>query len=192
LAHTPVDHGIEEFDERQVVELARRGDRGALSALYEYFFPRVYRYVAARLNSTEDAEDVTTEVFLRVIDNLHTFRWRGAPFGAWVFRIAHNEVISFVRRQQSRPGLLSIADDFPDIAGGEDHTELIERQIVVEEIRVAAQRLPEAQRQVVALRFGAGLSVAETAQALNKTENNVKVLQHKAIARLQQWVRKDE
>jgi len=192
LASTPVDKGIEKFDEHRVVELARRGDRSALADLYEYYFPRVYRYVAARLASTEDAEDVTTEVFLRVIDKLHTFRWRGAPFGAWVFRIAHNEVVSFVRRQKSRPGLLSLPEDFSEIIGEPDHAEAVERQFQIEEIRQASHRLPDAQRDVIALRFGSGLSTAETAMALGKTENTVKVLQHKGIARLRQWIRKDE
>lgn len=192
MAKSPVYQGTEEFDERQVVELAQRGDRGALSALYEYYSPRVYRYVAARLTSIEDAEDVTTEIFLRVIDKLHSFRWKGVPFGAWLFRIAHNEVVSFVRRQKTRPGIVNMGDDIPDVIGDSDHAEAVERQSDLEEIRKAAERLPEAQRQVISLRFGAGLSVAETAQALAKTENTVKVLQHKAVARLRQWVRKEQ
>jgi len=191
LAKTPVYRGTDEFDERHIVELAQRGDRSALSAIYEVYQPRVYRYVAARLASIEDAEDVTTEIFLRVIDKLHTFRWRGIPFGAWLFRIAHNEVVSFIRRQRSRPAPLPIGEEIVESMGEPDHTEAVERRFQLEEVRLAAQHLSEAQRQVLALRFGAGLTVAETAQALSKTENTVKVLQHKAVARLRQWVRKE-
>jgi RNA polymerase sigma-70 factor (ECF subfamily) len=186
LTHTPVDELVPEFDEYAIVEAARRGQQDALSRLYEHYFPKVYRYVASRLPSTEDAEDVTEEIFLRIIHNIGGFTWRGLPFGAWVFRIARNEVVSHVRRQKVRGAHTELSEHLPDPSP--DHTLAIETQFTMEMVRAATEKLPEAQRQVISLRFGAGLSVAETAQALNKTENNVKVLQHKAIAKLQQMV----
>ncbi len=158
----------------------------ALSRLYEHYFPKVFRYVNSRLAAAEDAEDVTEEIFLRVIHNLGSFTWRGLPFGAWLFRIARNEVVSHVRKQKTRAPSAELTEFIPDPS--QDHTLVIEQQMTVAMIREAAERLPEAQRQVIALRFGAGLTVAETAQALKKTENNVKVLQHKAIAKLQTMV----
>ena len=183
LANVTVDALAPEFDEFTVVEAAKRGEQDALSALYEHYFPRVYRYVAARLASTEDAEDVTEEIFLRIIDNIGGFSWRGLPFGAWVFRIARNEIVSHVRRLKVRGATAQLSEFIPDHA--RDHTEIVELELTMQGVRKAMEKLPEAQRQVVALRFGSGLSVAETAQALKKTENNVKVLQHKAIAKLQ-------
>jgi RNA polymerase sigma-70 factor (ECF subfamily) len=176
-----------EFDEKAIVDAAQRGDQAALSALYDHYFPRVYRYVATRLSSTEDAEDVTTEIFLRIIQNLRSFTWRGLPFGAWVFRIARNEVVSHVRRQKVRSTTAQLTEYIQDPSP--DHVDQLVASMTVATIRQAAEKLPEAQRQVIALRFGAGLSVAETAQSLGKTENNVKVLQHKAIAKLQIMVR---
>lgn len=170
-----------------MVTAAQRGDQSALASVYEFYFPRVFRYVAARLNKTEDAEDVTEEIFLRVIDNLGSFEFRGLPFGAWVFRIARNEVVSHVRRQKVRSQTAPLSEFIPD--ANADHVTEVETQLTIAVVREAAEKLPEAQRQVIALRFGAGLSVAETAQALKKTENNVKVLQHKAIAKLQQMMR---
>ncbi len=188
-----VDHSVDElvlgFDERAIVSAAQRGDQDALGSLYESFFPRVYRYVATRLGNPEDAEDVTEEIFLRIIDNLGSFEFRGLPFGAWVFRIARNEVVSHVRRQKVRSATAPLDELIPD--ANADHVSEVETQLTIAVVRQAAEKLPEAQRQVIALRFGAGLSVAETAQALKKTENNVKVLQHKAIAKLQQLVRRD-
>ncbi len=189
LANQPVDTVAPEFDERAVVEAAQRGDQRALSELYEYYFPKIYRYVNARLANSEDAEDVTTEIFLRMIDNVGSFQFRGLPFGAWVFRIARNEVVSFVRRQKVRGVSQELHESIPD--GGPDLTLAIETQLTIAVVREATERLPEAQRQVITLRFGAGLSVAETAEALKKTENNVKVLQHKAIAKLQTMVQRD-
>lgn len=187
MGYTTVGELAPEFDEKAVVDAAQEGDQTALSALYDHYFPRVYRYVATRLSSTEDAEDVTTEIFLRIIENLRSFTWRGLPFGAWVFRIARNEVVSHVRRQKVRTATAQLTEAIQDPSP--DHVDTIVTAFTVATVREAAEKLPEAQRQVIALRFGAGLSVAETAKSLGKTENNVKVLQHKAIAKLQIMVR---
>jgi RNA polymerase sigma-70 factor (ECF subfamily) len=187
LANVSVGELAAEFDEKAIVDAAQQGDQTALSALYDHYFPRVYRYVASRLPSTEDAEDVTTEIFLRIIQNLRSFSWRGLPFGAWVFRIARNEVVSHVRRQKVRTTTAQLTESIKDPSP--DHVDELVTAMTVAHVRAAAEKLPEAQRQVIALRFGAGLSVAETAKALSKTENNVKVLQHKAIAKLQILVR---
>ncbi len=190
MAIPTVEELVPEFDEFTVVEAAKRGSQDALTALYEHYFPRVYRYIVARLGSSEDAEDVTEEVFLRIVNNIQGFNWRGLPFSAWVFRIARNELVSHVRREKNRTATAPLTESIPD--GAADYTVEIETQMQIEIVRVATGKLPEAQRQVIALRFGAGLSVAETAQALNKSENNVKVLQHKAIARLQTMIRRDD
>lgn len=189
LANASVGEMLPDFDERAVVDAAQKGDQVALSSLYEYYFPRVYRFVASRLPSNEDAEDVTTEIFLRIIDNLNSFSWRGLPFASWVFRIARNETISHVRRMKVRSATAPLTESIQDMS--QDHVMEIETQFTIEIVRQATLLLPEAQRQVIALRFGAGLSVAETAHALKKTENNVKVLQHKAIAKLQTLVPRD-
>jgi RNA polymerase sigma-70 factor (ECF subfamily) len=183
LANLSVGEQVPGYDEFAVVEAAKRGESEALSQLYEHYSPRVYRFVNARLSSIEDAEDVTTEIFLKIIDGIGSFTWRGIPFGAWVFRIARNEVVSHVRRQKSRASTTELTESTPAMIP--DHSAAVEQQLTFEMVRKAIDRLPEAQRQVVSLRFLAGLSVAETASALSKTENNVKVLQHKAIAKLQ-------
>ena len=175
-----------DFDERTVVEQAKSGDHEALSTLYTFYFPRVYRYVAGRVRSTQDAEDVTEVVFLRMVANLKRYEWRGLPFGAWLFRIARNEVISHARRQRRRGVPAQLPETMPDER--QDHVAAYELQATIQVVREATAKLPPAQRDVISLRFGAGLTVAETAFALGKTENNVKVLQHKAIARLQGMV----
>jgi RNA polymerase sigma-70 factor, ECF subfamily len=186
VAGLSVDELVPDFDEHAVVEAAKDGSHDALTSLYEFYFPRVFRYVAARLGSGEDAEDVTEEIFLKIINNIGRFTWRGLPFGAWVFRIARNEVVSHVRKQRYRTATAPLSESIQD--DSQDHVADVERQSQLDIVREAAEKLPEAQRQVVALRFGAGLSVAETAATLGKSENNVKVLQHKAIAKLQKMV----
>lgn len=172
--------------ERPLVDAAKTGDEQALSELYLLYFPRVYRYILARTGNQHDAEDLAEEVFMRVLEAIDRFQWREAPFSAWLFRIAHNAVISQRRKETARGRTGPLIDGLPvDTAGPE---ELVESRLVLNEVLEAAQRLPEAQRQVIALRFTAGLSVAETAQAMGKGEGNVKVIQHKAIVKLREMM----
>jgi RNA polymerase sigma-70 factor (ECF subfamily) len=172
--------------ERLLVDLARAGDEKALSELYLTYFPRVYRYILARTGNSHDAEDLAEEVFMRVLEAIERFQWREAPFSAWLFRIAHNAVISQRRKDTARGKSGPLTDGLPVDSAGPD--ELVENRLALNEVMEAAKRLPDAQRQVIALRFGAGLSVAETAQAMGKGEGNVKVIQHKAIAKLREMM----
>jgi RNA polymerase sigma-70 factor (ECF subfamily) len=172
--------------DRALVDAARTGDQLALSELYLRYFPRVYRYILARTGNQYDAEDLAEEVFMRVLEAIGRFQWREAPFSAWLFRIAHNAVISQRRKETSRGRTGQLTDIHPSGADGPE--ELVESRVALDEIMEAAKKLPDAQRQVIALRFGAGLSVAETARAMGKGDGNVKVIQHKAIVRLREMM----
>jgi len=170
--------------ERAIVDAARAGDEAALAELYNLYFPRVYRYIIARMGNPYDAEDLTEEVFLRVLDAIERFQWREAPFSAWLFRIAHNAVISQRRKEGARGRSSPLSDALPMNSQGPD--EMVENRLILNEVMRTAETLPEAQRRVIGLRFAAGLTVAETAQAMGKGEGNVKVIQHKAIAKLRE------
>ena len=170
--------------DRLLVDAAREGDEAALSELYTLYFPRVYRYILARTGNTYDAEDLAEEVFMRVLEAIGRFQWREAPFSAWLFRIAHNAVISQRRKENARGRSAPLTDGLAVDSAGPD--ELVENRLALNQIMDAAQRLPDAQRQVIALRFAAELSVAETARAMGKGEGNVKVIQHKAISKLRE------
>ncbi len=172
--------------ERAIVDAARTGDEAALAELYNLYFPRVYRYILARTGNTYDAEDLTEEVFLRVLDAIERFQWREAPFSAWLFRIAHNAVISQRRKEGARGKSSPLSEALPVNSQGPD--EMVENRLALNEIMKAAETLPEAQRRVIGLRFAAGLTVAETARAMDKGEGNVKVIQHKAIAKLREML----
>jgi len=173
--------------ERLIVDAARTGDEAALSELYSLYFPRVYRYILARTGNPYDAEDLAEEVFMKVLEAIDRFQWREAPFSAWLFRIAHNALISQRRKDGVRGRSGPLSDGLALDSQSPD--EMVENRLALNEIMEAAQKLPEAQRQVITLRFAAGLSVAETARAMNKGEGNVKVIQHKAIAKLRESVR---
>lgn len=172
--------------ERLIVDAARAGNASALSELYTLYFPRVYRYILARTGNTYDAEDLAEEVFMRVLEAIDRFQWREAPFSAWLFRIAHNAVISQRRKETARGRSSQLSEALAVDSQGPD--ELVENRLVLGDIREAAEKLPEAQRQVIALRFAAGLSVAETARTMGKGEGNVKVIQHKAIVKLREMM----
>jgi RNA polymerase sigma-70 factor (ECF subfamily) len=169
--------------EQETVERARRGDQRALADIYDWYLPRIYRYVLARVGNVIEAEDLTEDIFLRMLGAIGGYRMRNIPFSAWLFRIAHNHVVSYFRKSGAR-GTTGILDE--GIADSRaDPATLVETRLTVEEVVRATRGLPEAQKEVIALRFAVGLSVAETAQVLGKREGNVKALQHKAVARLQ-------
>lgn len=170
--------------ERETVDRARSGDQQALADLYDWYMPRVYRYAVARLGNSVEAEDLTEEVFLKVLGAIGDFSWREVPFSSWLFRIAHNQVATHFRRAAQRGGATTaIPEGMVDWR--HDLATTVEERITLEEVRRATEQLPDAQRDVIALRFAVGLSIADTAKALGKREGNVKALQHKAVARLQ-------
>ena len=177
---------LDAHGERALVDAAKAGDEAALAELYSLYFPRVYRYILARMGNPYDAEDLTEEVFLRVLDAIERFQWREAPFSAWLFRIAHNAVISQRRKDGARGRSSPLSEALPVDSQGPE--EMVENRLALNEIMKAAETLPEAQRRVIGLRFAAGLTVAETARAMGKGEGNVKVIQHKAIAKLREML----
>ena len=170
--------------ERRVIEAAQSGDLEALGSLYDAHINQVYRYCLARLGNVHDAEDVAEEIFLKMLAGLPSYQWRKVPFAAWLMRIARNEVVSFARRNGKRMHDGELPEELVDKRNA-DPAETTERTLALEDLRSAVALLPEAQRDVIILRFASGLSVADTAKALGKNENNVKVLQHKGMQRLQ-------
>ena len=177
--------------ERATVDRARRGDQAALADLYDWYMARIFRYAKARLGNTAEAEDLTEEVFLKMLSAISDFHWKDVPFSSWIFRIAHNQVASHFRKTAQRGGPSSdLSEDMVDWRDGP--AAAVEQSITIEEVRRATGTLPEAQRDVIVLRFAVGLSITETAKALGKREGNVKALQHKAVAKLQKMLAPEE
>ena len=173
--------------ERETVDRARAGDQQALADLYDWYMPRIYRYAVARVGNAAEAEDLTEEVFLKMLGAIGEFRWRDVPFSSWIFRIAHNHIATHFRRAAQRGGpTAELSEDMVDFREGP--AAAVEERITLEEVRRAAGQLPDAQREVIELRFAVGLSIAETAKVLGKREGNVKALQHKAVIKLQKML----
>ena len=168
-----------------LIRAAQEGNLSAFGSIYESLFPKVYRYVAVRIGHGPEAEDIAQEVFLKAINSLDKFQFRGPPFTSWLFRIAHNLVVDRIRHAKSKSsGPMVPLDDalaLPDAQNVETQTL---QALDVEVLRGALGKVSDLQRQVVLLRFIAGLSLAETAVAMNRKENTIKALQHSALAAL--------
>jgi len=178
------ESGADWEPQRKVIEAAQSGDLDAVGSLYDSHINQVYRYTLARLGNVHDAEDVAEEIFFKMLAGLPGYEWRKVPFAAWLMRISRNEVVSFLRRNGRRAHDTELPEELVD-RGNNDPAAAAERVLALEDMRKAVELLPEAQREVIILRFASGLSVADTARALGKNENNVKVLQHKGMQRLQ-------
>ncbi len=170
-------------DMRRLVERAQSGERAALEELYLLHFDRIYSYLHLSVANRHDAEDLTTQTFLRMLESIRSFRWGTAPFAAWLFRIAHNLAMDHFRAgRRWQP-----EDEVPEPEDG--GAESAEKQALESIGRASMLELIEIlsldQQQVLTLKFLFGFSNGEAAAILGKTEGAVKSLQHRALAALQ-------
>ena len=167
--------------EGALVERARAYDEKALGELYDRYAPKMYAYIYRRVGHAATAEDLTGELFLRVVRSLRNDQaWRDS-FSAWLYRVAHNLVVDHYR---SLPELPDEPVETSIEGDGGDPAAAVEGRLARERLRAATDRLTPEQQEVLALRFGEGLTAAETAQILNKSTGAVEALQHRALASL--------
>jgi RNA polymerase sigma-70 factor (ECF subfamily) len=178
--------GLEVHREEDLVRRAQRREPEAFGQLYEEHFDRIYRYVVFRVRNQADAEDITQQVFLKALENIGSYRWRGMPFASWLFRIAHNLVADYWKKK-SREKVAAVAPEEIDQMVEEssnDPAALAELNFDMKQLATACEQLTDGQREIVSLRFAGGLSVAEAAKVMGKSEGAVKVLQHVALVKL--------
>jgi RNA polymerase sigma-70 factor (ECF subfamily) len=177
---------VERNEMEQLVARAQEGDRDALEELYLQHFDRIYSYLHLTVGNRHDAEDLTTQTFLRMLESISGVRWGNAPFSAWLFRLAHNLAVDHFRsRRRWQP-----EEEVPEPPGA------VELSAEEEAIRALAsqsmfdliEQLSNEQRQVLILKFVFDFSNAEAATVLDKTEGAIKSLQHRALASLQRHV----
>ena len=174
---------------RVLVERAQRGDRNALEELYLIHFDRIYSYLHMSVGNRHDAEDLTTQTFLKMLESIGKFRFQAAPFSAWLFRIAHNLAMDHFRAARRwQP-----EEEVPEPAGDEEPSaeaqalQSIGRQSMLELI----EDLSPEQQQVLTLKFVFNFPNAEVATILGKTEGAIKSLQHRALVSLQKQSAKE-
>jgi RNA polymerase sigma-70 factor (ECF subfamily) len=176
-------------DVRALVGRAQAGERAALEELYLIHFDRIYSYLHLSVGNRHDAEDLTTQTFLKMLEAIGRFRWQSAPFSAWLFRIAHNLAMDHFRATKRwQP-----EEEVPEPPGEtEPSAELaafqsIGRQSMLELI----EGLSQEQKQVLTLKFVFNLPNGEVATILGKTEGAIKSLQHRALVSLQKQITRE-
>ena len=171
------DHG----DERDLVARAREGDPEAVAALYEAHYGAIFRYLWLRTGSEALAEELTAEVFVRMVEHLPRYRDRGRPFLAWLYTIARN-LLTDHRRREGRVEVVPLEN--LSLRSGHDPEGEALRALDRDCLRRGLSGLTEAQRRVILHRFLEGRSLKETAELLGKPVGAVKALQHRALASL--------
>ncbi len=167
-------------------------DRAAFEELYRTYLPKVYNYICYKVNDRTAAEDIASEVFERALTRLDTYRSDRGAFSTWLFRIAHNQVINHLRMIRRHPEMQPLeASDLVPITGSSPEQSAIESERL-NRVRKHIQGLPEAQQEVVALKFGSGLSNQEIAQAMKLNANHVGVLLHRAVRSLRLALEEEE
>jgi RNA polymerase sigma-70 factor, ECF subfamily len=168
---------------RRLVARAQAGEREALEQLYLAHFDRIYSYLQMSVGNRHDAEDLTTQTFLRMLESIGRFRWQSAPFSAWLFRIAHNLAMDHFRASRRwQP-----EEEVPEPPGTEEPSaeavamHAIGRQSMLRLI----EDLSLDQQQVLTLKFVFNFANAEVATILGKSPGAIKSLQHRALLSLQ-------
>ncbi|TMD30095.1 MAG: sigma-70 family RNA polymerase sigma factor [Chloroflexi bacterium] len=163
------------------VEQAKAGDAEAYGLIFDHYHEPIYRYIASRVHRPTDAEDLAQTVFVKALEALPRYESRGIPFGGWLFRLARNAVIDFVRTRHDHLELDVLQERSANQALPDEI--LVARQ-QIDAVGIALTALTEEQRDAIALRFFAGLSAREAAVAMGKQEGTVRGLQFRAIAAL--------
>lgn len=166
--------------ERQLIEAAQR-DRSRFAELYENNFERVYAYIARRVGDRDEAQDLTADVFHSALANLARFEWRGAPFAAWLFRIAANAIVDRAKSRGRRAANDVEVEDIPGPADTVAELDEIENRARLFKL---VERLPIDQSRVIVMRFAEQKSIREIATALRRSEGAVKQLQFRGLQNL--------
>jgi len=173
----------------RLVEAAKAGDPDAFGRLFDHYHEPVYRYIASRVHRPTDAEDLTQLVFVKALEALPRYESRGVPFGGWLFKLARNSVIDFVRTRHEHVDLDAAVGHATGEATPDDQA--VTRQML-DAVGAALAELTDEQREAIVLRFFAGLSAREAAEAMGKQEGTVRGLQFRAIAALRRRLGLDE
>ena len=176
-ASTPSDH----LQEWELVQRAQALDEVALASLYSTYYPKIYNYAFLQLGDIHAAEDLASDVMLKLLESIKKYQFKGTPFSAWVFRIARNRLIDLHRRRK-RHGEVNLTEPLAAMQIGPQT--LAERALDRGQLQLALRYLTDEQRQVIVLKFIEGFDNASVARVLGRSEGAIKSLQHRALKSL--------
>lgn len=176
---------LSDLSEKVLLEGAAIFDERALGELYDRYEARIYSYIYRRTGNESLAEDLTAQVFLKMLEAIRSDKAWHSSFSGWLYRIAHNAVIDYYR-QRDRQQQVSLEDTLTTTASDHNPVVMAEVSLDAERLRIAISRLTEEQAEVITLRFLEGYSISEVAEMLDKTEGSIKALQYRAVTTLRQ------
>jgi len=176
---------ISKQEERELIKRAKECDSSAFARLYEYYYQDIYNYIYLRISDASLAEDMTSEVFIKVLESIDSFTFRGFPFSSWLYRIARNMMVDYFRSHQEPVDLPLEEEVLPAERGPSD---VVERELTQQQLARALSNLTEDQQQVIILRFVDGLSNTDVAQVLGKSERAIRSLQYRALSSLNRFL----
>ena len=160
-----------------------------LASLYEEYYDKIARYAYAHIGDRREAEDIAGEVFLKALESLESYRERGIPMQAWLFRIAHNLVVDYLRKAVKRK---TVSIDNVEIVSDTDPVTVVEKNMELERLTKAMEQLTQEQGEVLRLRFFGGLTSKETGSILKKSDGAVREMQRSAIEKLRKLLVKEQ
>ncbi len=170
--------------EKKLVLMAKQNPE-SFGELYNYYFPKVYAFVASKIEEKDLAEDIVSDVFIKILENLGRYEWRGLPFGAWVFRIARNAINDYFREHYKKhtvdiDQIKSIKDETIHSSPHEKTIKNELKEIVAKVLKILNQN----ELEVIKLKFFSELSNKEIAKTLNLTETNVGVILFRTLKKI--------
>ena len=172
-------------DSRRELDGLRKLDAQVIATIYDRYFPEVYRYVFYRLGNENQAEDIASDVFVRLLEAVEKKKGPQTNIKGWLLSTASNVIADHLRRVNRRP-TEALSESVPDLRSS--LTDEIDRRQQSDSVRQAYAQLTPEQQNVLALRFGDGYSLEETAAVMQKKVNAVKALQFRALAALQRYI----
>lgn len=169
---------------KKIVHRATLGDEEAFGRIYDAFADTIYKFIKLKINDSVQAEDILQDVFLKAWQGIPKLNLTNLNFSAWLYTVANNTVNDYFRRMYRRPQTVSLSQDF-EITASYDTSRSTETAFTTEHIHAALDRLPPDYKQVLELRFIQEFSVEETARILHKTNVSTRVLQYRALKKLE-------
>ncbi len=177
-------------NELNLIKQAQNSESEAFGTIYDYYLPKIYRFVLLKVSNREEAEDITHQVFLKAWTSIDSYKNRNLPFSSWLYKIARNAVIDHYRRTRLT---LNIEDEEnnEELISRSDLSKELDLKTDIAEIYQLLSELKNIEQEVIVMRFVDDLPIKAVAQALQKTEGAIKLIQHRALSSLKDKINKN-